>query len=72
MTYRNYSPDELYRTESKRSRNERIIRHLKAGYTVSTVAVHNQLSRQTIYNIINRTYKDAKERAEFMDSLEKY
>lgn len=72
MNYRNYRPDEIYGTESKRARNERIIRHLKAGYTVTTVAVHNQLSRQTIYNIITKAFKDAKERAEFMDSLEKY
>lgn len=72
MDYTYYRPEELYGTESKRARNERIIRHLKAGYTVTTVARYNHLSRQTIYNIITKAFKDAQERAEFMDSLEKY
>ncbi|EHJ9976628.1 MULTISPECIES: helix-turn-helix domain-containing protein [Vibrio] len=72
MDYTYYRPDEIYGTESKRERNNKIISHLKAGYTVTTVARHHKLSRQTIYNIITKAFKDAKERAEFMDSLEKY
>lgn len=58
--------------KNRRDRDNQIIEFLKSGYNVSQCAFTFFVSRQTIYNIINKKFEDLKQRSEFINSLEKY
>lgn len=64
--------DEVVHLETKRQRDEEILSKLKSGFTVTQTADMFFCTRQTIYNIIKKVFKDEVKRKLFIETLEKH